>query len=95
MGMNDEAALNRSGADRPALERAGGSYVLTVNGGSSSLKFAVFARGDAPARVASGRIERVGLPDARLFVADGSGERRGDRRVDAPSLEAAVVRQEA
>ena len=91
MGMNDEAALDRSGADRPALERAGGSYVLTVNGGSSSLKFAVFARGDAQARVASGRIERIGLPDARLVVADGSGEQRGDQRVDAPSLEVAVV----
>ena len=64
MGMNDEAASNRSGADRPALERAEGSYVLTVNGGSSSLKFAVFARGDSPA--AGGfRPDRTGRTSGR------------------------------
>jgi acetate kinase len=64
--------------------------VLTVNGGSSSLKFAVFARGDAPLRIISGRIERIGLPNARLILVDGPTQRRNEERVDAPSLDAAV-----
>lgn len=43
--------------------------ILTINGGSSSIKFACFAPDDLR-RVFSGRIERVGSDDARL-IADG------------------------
>jgi acetate kinase len=50
----------------------GGSCILTVNGGSSSLKFAIFER-DASGlsqrqRPWSGSIERIGLSDARATV---------------------------
>ena len=37
--------------------------ILTINGGSSSLKFAVFAAAEPIERVLSGRVERVGLGD--------------------------------
>lgn len=37
-----------------------GLHVLTINGGSSSVKFAVFAHADAPAAVLNGQIERIG-----------------------------------
>ena len=50
--------------------------VLTINGGSSSLKFAVFEV-DPIARVFSGRVERVGLAGSRLIVAD--ADRGGGR----------------
>ena len=45
--------------------------ILTVNGGSSSIKFALFEMGDSLQRVLAGSLERIGLPDAR-FVVKGS-----------------------
>lgn len=42
--------------------------ILTVNGGSSSIKFAIFSQGDPPARRLVGQIERIGKPDARLMA---------------------------
>ena len=48
------------------------SCILTVNGGSSSLKFALFDEksmaGHSPERRLSGKIERIGLTDARVTV---------------------------
>ena len=42
--------------------------VLTVNGGSSSIKFALFDAGTALRRTLAGSIERIGLPDATFVV---------------------------
>jgi acetate kinase len=42
--------------------------ILTVNGGSSSIKFAVFEVDESLRRVLRGGIERIGLPDATLRV---------------------------
>jgi acetate kinase len=39
---------------------------LTVNGGSSSIKFAVFSSASPPTRLFSGQVERIGTPGARL-----------------------------
>jgi acetate kinase len=36
-----------------------------MNGGSSSIKFALHAAKDDPVRLLSGKIERIALPDAR------------------------------
>lgn len=44
------------------------SHILTVNGGSSSIKFALFEVGDSLRRILEGGIERIGLPDATLRV---------------------------
>ncbi|HEY5311552.1 MAG TPA: hypothetical protein VIK18_03505, partial [Pirellulales bacterium] len=51
--------------------------VLTVNGGSSSIKFALYKRGresflqkTTPVPFVSGQIERIGSGEARLRVAD-------------------------
>ena len=44
------------------------SRVLTINGGSSSIKFALFEAGDAPRRILEGGIDRIGLPEATLRV---------------------------
>lgn len=44
--------------------------ILTINGGSSSIKFALFESGDPPRRVQSGQIERIGQATARLLVGD-------------------------
>ena len=42
--------------------------ILTINGGSSSIKFALFDLCKSLKRVIEGRIERIGLPDATLHV---------------------------
>jgi acetate kinase len=44
--------------------------ILTVNGGSSSIKFALFELDDTLRRILDGKIERIGLPDA-VFTAKG------------------------
>src|SRR5215212_3262504 len=64
--------------------------VLTINGGSSSLKFAVFAATNPIERLLSGRVERVGRMGSRLIVGDAEGVRREDREVEAPDQAAAA-----
>jgi len=44
-------------------------YILTINGGSSSIKFAVFDSAALTRRL-SGKAERIGLPDTRIEVTD-------------------------
>jgi len=58
--------------------------ILTINGGSSSLKFALFGTTDFPSRRLSGRIERVGGSDARFIASGVDGGPGEDRRVEAP-----------
>jgi acetate kinase len=47
--------------------------ILTINGGSSSIKMALFEAGDSLRRILEGWIERVGLPGA-TFVVKGSNK---------------------
>ena len=42
--------------------------ILTINGGSSSIKFALFEASNALQRKLEGSIERIGLPGATLQV---------------------------
>ena len=42
--------------------------VLTINGGSSSIKFALFEAGGALRRILGGELERIGTPQASLGV---------------------------
>jgi acetate kinase len=55
-------------SSRVASKRADRSCILTINGGSSSLKFALFELSDRPARLLSGRVERIGMPGSRLVL---------------------------
>jgi acetate kinase len=63
--------------------------ILVVNGGSSSIKFAVFAGGMAPQRRVQGSIDRIGSPDAALKVAKDRAE-ACIKAVEAPDYAAAV-----
>jgi acetate kinase len=47
--------------------------VLTINGGSSSIRFAVFAANRPPKRLLQGKIDRIGSRDANLAVEHGDG----------------------
>jgi acetate kinase len=44
------------------------TQILTVNGGSSSIKFALFEAGDPPRRILEGGIDRIGLPETSFRV---------------------------
>jgi acetate kinase len=47
--------------------------VLTINGGSSSIRFAIFEAGQPPKRLLHGKMDRIGGDDASLTVDDGGG----------------------
>ena len=54
-------------------------FILTINGGSSSLKCALFHVGFPLTRVASCRVDRIGFPEGTLTLTDvagGTSERR-------------------
>jgi acetate kinase len=57
--------------------------LLIINAGSSSLKFAVFGPGQQPARVISGKIERIGHHDARLTLLKAAPNDHGHREAAA------------
>src|SRR4051812_25580650 len=76
--------------ERPQAEGSGRPCVLTINGGSSSLKFAVFEAADPIERLLSGRVERVGSEGSRLVVRDADGVRCEDRAVEATDQAAAA-----
>jgi len=64
--------------------------ILTVNGGSSSIKFALFQVGASLQRVMEGSIERIGLPEA-MFVVKGLNKADSfTRSVTAENYTAAV-----
>ncbi len=56
--------------------------VLAINGGSSSIKFTVYAAAESPVRLLSGKIERIGLPDAVLAVNE------SEKKPDIQSIQA-------
>ncbi|MCJ7753071.1 MAG: hypothetical protein MUP13_00760, partial [Thermoanaerobaculales bacterium] len=65
-------------------------HILTINGGSSSIKFALFEAGDSLRWILSGGIERIGLPEAVLRVKGVSEEDTLSRPVPAADHNAAV-----
>ena len=64
--------------------------ILTINGGSSSIKFALFETGDSLRRILEGGIERIGLPQASLRVKGLSPADNFSRPLTAPDHTVAV-----
>ena len=69
-------------------------FILTINAGSSSLKFALFQIGKAPARQLSGKFERIGLDGGRLSVSDAATGKKTESGFDAENHIACVARLE-
>jgi acetate kinase len=85
IGSKKEKTITKDSSMKPANPR-----ILTINGGSSSIKFALFEAGDALRRILEGGVERIGLPEATLRV---KGSNRADnfsRLVTAPDHTVAV-----
>ena len=78
----------RQASHAPEGAKPAGPCILTINGGSSSIKFALFEAGGQARRVLAGRIEGVGLPEGS-FTVKGPGE-NFSRKVAAPDHHAAV-----
>ena len=64
--------------------------ILTINGGSSSIKFALFDAGDSLRRILEGSIERIGLPETAWRVKGLKPEDNFSRPMAAPDHTAAV-----
>lgn len=68
----------------------GNERVLTINGGSSSIKFAVYDAGESPKRGLYGHIDRIGLPDTKLTFTDPAAKQPSTCPVKATSHASAV-----
>jgi acetate kinase len=64
--------------------------ILTINGGSSSIKFALFGAGDSLSRIFEGAIDRIGLPEATFRVKGEGRTNNFSRMVTTPDHTAAV-----
>lgn len=71
---------------RPANPR-----ILSINGGSSSIKFALFEAGDTLRRVLDGEIDQIGRPQAHFRVTGTNPENNFSRPITAPDYPAAVA----
>lgn len=60
-------------------------FILTINAGSSSLKFALFQTGREPVRQLAGKFERIGLEAGKLTVSDLETGKRTEHDFDAPN----------
>jgi hypothetical protein len=88
-----QAVKKPSRARQPSRTRPGAPparRVLTINGGSSSIKFALFDATRSLRRVLEGRIERIGLPEAEFRVKSLDGDDSFSRAISAPDHRAAV-----
>jgi acetate kinase len=70
--------------------KSGNPRILTINGGSSSIKFALFEAGDPLRRILEGEIERIGFPEAALRVKGLNPADDFSRLVTAPDHTVAV-----
>jgi acetate kinase len=64
--------------------------ILTINSGSSSIKFSVYSAGPDPERLLSGRLERVGLPQGRFIAESGQAGVLASRELSLPHHGAAL-----
>jgi acetate kinase len=65
--------------------------ILTINGGSSSIRFAVYEAGDTPRRRLDGKVDRVGLSGTNLTFKDSAGKSHDSRTIDPEHNGSAVV----
>lgn len=64
--------------------------ILTINGGSSSIKVGVFEHGARPRRILTGGIDRIGKASARFRIRCSDQRLLVDRLVHAPDQDAAA-----
>jgi acetate kinase len=70
LGLHDE---------RESFMRQAGTSILTINGGSSSIKFALYPIGATLTHTLVGKIDRIGLSGTNLSFSDRSKNQQGSR----------------
>jgi acetate kinase len=76
--------------NEPTHQLQGTPLILTINGGSSSIKFALFEANDTLRRILEGAIDRIGLPETSLRVKGLDHADNFSRPVTAPDHTLAV-----
>lgn len=56
--------------------------LLTINGGSSSIRFAIYGADEPLVRRLHGKVDRIGQSGTNLTFEDSAGETRGTRTID-------------
>lgn len=69
-----------------------GRLILTINGGSSSIKFALYEKAGPASLAYSGMIERIGIPDSVMTVVDRKTGREEQKAVEASDHRTGAVR---
>ena len=64
--------------------------VLTINGGSSSIKFVLYQTGEPPKRTLSGKVDRIGLSGTNLTFHDPTGKPQNSRNIAAADHKSAA-----
>jgi acetate kinase len=64
--------------------------VLVLNSGSSSIKFGLYTKDDPPRPLLSGKIERIGTPQAAFHWTEAGTERKGSVTMDAAQHQSAA-----
>src|ERR1039457_334315 len=64
--------------------------ILTINGGSSSIKFALYQVGEPLKRGLYGKVDRIGLSGTNLTFHDADGKPSASRKLDAADHKSAV-----
>jgi len=67
-----------------------GSRILTVNGGSSSIKFALYHVGEALERGLYGKVDRIGLSGRNLTFNDPTKKQQESRKLAAADHKSAA-----
>jgi acetate kinase len=76
-------------AQKSDTGQPGGKFILTINGGSSSIKFAFFETGSLQ-RTLAGRVEGIGLAEGRFEAKGSNGTDNFSRSVAVPDHHVAV-----
>src|SRR6266496_6403105 len=70
--------------------KQGDSNILTINGGSSSIKFAMYRMAENPTKIASGQIKRIGLHNTTFTVTKNINEDKNEIKIDAKDFKEAA-----
>jgi acetate kinase len=78
--------------DAKAVEPRGESCsLLTINGGSSSIRFALYEDAEPLRRLLDGKVDRVGLSGTNLTFKDSTGQSQDSRTIDPADHSSAVA----
>jgi acetate kinase len=76
--------------NQPTYPLRGTPMILTINGGSSSIKFAIYQRGEPLERGLNGKIDRIGLNGTNLTFNDSAGKQPDSQRIAATDHKSAA-----